>query len=168
QHGCLLLIVISLSSIRPVLKLSALNHTVSSQLEGKHMTHSIVGQSQQRMPVLFIPHGAGPCFFMDWQPADTWNVLGAFLRGVGETLPARPKAIVLVSAHWLDDRFAVTGHSHPELVYDYYGFPPHTYELAYPAPGHPALAERTRELLSTAGLPSGLDPQRGFDHGMFI
>lgn len=132
------------------------------------MADSVVDDNQQRMPVLFVPHGAGPCFFMDWQPADTWNALGAFLRGVSETLPARPKAIVLVSAHWLDDRFAVTGHGHPELVYDYYGFPPHTYELAYPAPGQPALAERTRELLSAAGLPAGVDPQRGFDHGMFI
>ncbi|MEG2631664.1 MAG: dioxygenase, partial [Comamonas sp.] len=56
-------------------------------------------------PVLFIPHGGGPCFFMDWSPADTWSGMAEFLRGVAATLPARPKAIVLVSAHWLTPGF---------------------------------------------------------------
>ena len=79
------------------------------------------------MPTLFIPHGAGPCFFMDWNPADTWDGMAAFLRGVSDTLPARPRAIVLVSGHWLAPRFTVTGHPRPALIYDYGGFPPHTY-----------------------------------------
>src|SRR5690606_5919710 len=56
----------------------------------------------------------------------------------------------------------------PELIYDYYGFPPHTYELTYPAPGEPALAEQVVQRLQEAGLEAGVDPQRGFDHGMFI
>jgi aromatic ring-opening dioxygenase catalytic subunit (LigB family) len=56
----------------------------------------------------------------------------------------------------------------PELIYDYYGFPPHTYELKYPAPGEPALAERITALLGQAGLSSHIDARRGFDHGMFI
>lgn len=120
------------------------------------------------MPSLFIPHGGGPCFFMDWNPPDTWLGMAAFLKGVIATLPARPRAIVLVSAHWLEPHFSVTGHARPQLVYDYYGFPQHTYELTYPASGDPALAERIAALAGAAGLDARVDPGRGFDHGMFI
>ncbi|MBB1471720.1 dioxygenase [Luteimonas sp. MC1782] len=120
------------------------------------------------MPVFFIPHGAGPCFFMDWNPADTWNRMAAFLKGVSATLPARPKAIVLVSGHWLEPGFNVTGSARPPLIYDYSGFPPHTYELAYPAPGSPALAEQVAGLLGQDGATARVDGGRGFDHGVFI
>ncbi|CAM3844760.1 DODA-type extradiol aromatic ring-opening family dioxygenase [Bordetella tumulicola] len=121
------------------------------------------------MPVLFIPHGAGPCFFMDWNPPGTWDTMADFLKGVAATLPAKPKAIVMVSGHWLtQEGFRVTFGAQPPLIYDYYGFPQHTYELQYPAPGEPALAERVSGLLSQAGLSSNLDGERGFDHGMFI
>ena len=121
-----------------------------------------------RMPTFFIPHGAGPCFFMDWNPADTWDEMAAFLRGIVDTLPARPRAIVVVSGHWLAPQFTVTGHARPGLIYDYSGFPPHTYELAWPAPGEPELAQRISTLLSKAGEPARVDAQRGFDHGVFI
>ncbi|QDW67968.1 dioxygenase [Luteimonas granuli] len=120
------------------------------------------------MPVLFVPHGAGPCFFMDWNPADTWDRMAAFLKGVAGTLPATPRAIVLVSGHWLEPGFSVTGHARPPLIYDYSGFPAHTYELTYPAPGEPALAERIAGLLGDAGTETRVDPQRGYDHGVFI
>ncbi len=122
----------------------------------------------QRQPALFIPHGGGPCFFMDWNPADTWVGMANFLKGVAATLPQRPDAIVLVSAHWLEPQFTVTGHARPELIYDYYGFPPHTYELTYPAPGQPQLAQQVAERLNKQSLPAQVNPGRGFDHGMFI
>lgn len=121
-----------------------------------------------RMPVFFIPHGAGPCFFMDWNPADTWDGMAAFLKGIADTLPATPRAIVLVSAHWLEQDFSLTGHARPSLIYDYGGFPAHTYELTYPAPGEPGLAERIVRLLGEAGGSARVDAERGFDHGMFI
>ncbi|MGY1530140.1 DODA-type extradiol aromatic ring-opening family dioxygenase [Luteimonas sp. A649] len=121
-----------------------------------------------RMPVFFVPHGAGPCFFMDWNPADTWDRMAAFLKGVAGTLPATPRAIVLVSGHWLELGFSVTGSARPSLIYDYSGFPPHTYELTYPAPGEPVLAERIVQLLGEAGAQARVDPQRGHDHGVFI
>lgn len=121
-----------------------------------------------RMPVWFIPHGGGPCFFMQWQPADTWLKMGQFLATLPETLPCRPVAIVMISAHWLEPVFTVTSGAQPPLVYDYYGFPPHTYSLRYPAPGMPQLAEQVMDLLTRAGLASKSDSQRGFDHGMFI
>ena len=121
-----------------------------------------------RMPALFVPHGGGPCFFMDWHPADTWDRMAAFLKGIAGTLPATPRAILLVSGHWLERDFALTGHERPSLIYDYSGFPAHTYELTYPAPGDPALARRGAGLLGADGLPAIIDPARGYDHGVFI
>jgi aromatic ring-opening dioxygenase catalytic subunit (LigB family) len=91
-----------------------------------------------------------------------------FLRGLRHTLAEPPKAILLVSAHWLAPQWQLSGAAQPELIYDYGGFPPHTYQLRYPAPGAPALAQQVAGLLAQAGLPAGVDAQRGFDHGMFI
>lgn len=119
-------------------------------------------------PVLFIPHGAGPCFFMNWNPAHTWDNMADFLKGVADSLPTRPRAILMISAHWEAPNFSVTAGEHPELIYDYYGFPEHTYALDYPALGSPTLAQRVSTLLSNAALPCSLDTERGFDHGMFI
>lgn len=133
-------------------------------------TKSSSGQADNdvRMPTWFVPHGAGPCFFVAWNPADAWDKMADFLGSAASTLPRRPKAIVMVSAHWLAPSFAVTSGQAPELIYDYHGFPPHTYELAYPAPGDPELASRISELLAQAQLSSREDATRGFDHGMFI
>lgn len=119
-------------------------------------------------PVLFIPHGAGPCFFMEWNPPGIWEGMADFLKGVAATLPSHPRAILMVSGHWLADDFRITAGERPELIYDYYGFPDHTYRIGYPAPGSPLLAERIETRLSEAGLASRRDPARGFDHGMFI
>jgi aromatic ring-opening dioxygenase catalytic subunit (LigB family) len=124
------------------------------------------------LPTLFIPHGGGPCFFMDWTlmggPADTWDATASWLRGLSATLPTRPKAIVVVSGHWEERVFTTSTAAAPRMIYDYTGFPPHTYELQYPAPGEPALAERIVSLLKSSGLPARTDPTRGFDHGIFI
>ncbi len=122
----------------------------------------------QPMPTLFVPHGAGPCFFMDWNPPTAWDGMAAFLRGIAQTLAQQPRAILLVSGHWLEPQPSVTSGAHPGLIYDYNGFPPHTYELRYPAPGDPALAAHVAELLSRAGIACRQDAERGFDHGVFI
>ncbi|GAA4481217.1 DODA-type extradiol aromatic ring-opening family dioxygenase [Gluconacetobacter asukensis] len=124
------------------------------------------GAASARQPVLFLPHGGGPCFFMDWP--DTWDRMAAYLRGLAATLPCRPDAILAVSGHWETDVPTVTSATHPPLIYDYYGFPAHTYRLRYPAPGAPALAARVRALLDVAGIANAEDPARGFDHGVFI
>lgn len=121
-----------------------------------------------RMPVIFISHGAGPCFFMDWNPAEAWTRMADFLKELSVTLPQRPSAIVLVSAHWLAPAFNVTGAAELTLIVDYSGFPSHTYALNYPAPGQPALAQRITDLLTQAQLTAQVDPVRGFDHGVFI
>ena len=124
------------------------------------------------MPTLFIPHGGGPCFFMDWSltggAKDTWDKTAAWLRGLAETLPERPKAIVVISGHWEAPVFTVATSPAPGMIYDYSNFPPHTYQLQYPAPGSPALAHRIVDLLRAHGLPAATDSARGFDHGVFI
>lgn len=151
----------------PVLR-HALNNTLNPLMFGMvmFMTVTAPSTSPAQQPTLFIPHGGGPCFFMDWP--QTWDHMAAFLRGLGSTLPQKPDAIVVVSGHWEEQVATVTSGTAPELIYDYYGFPPHTYTLQYPAPGSPALAERVRALLEHAGLTSAADPHRGFDHGVFI
>lgn len=121
-----------------------------------------------RLPSFFLPHGAGPCFFMDWQPPDAWDRMAGYLEDLAATLPARPRAVLIVSAHWLAPAFTVTGAANPALIFDYHGFPAHTYRLTYPAPGDPALAARVVGLLQGAGLAADSDAERGFDHGVFI
>src|SRR5205085_2950013 len=120
------------------------------------------------MPTLFIPHGGGPCFFMDWNPPVTWKKMADWLGTLSGSLDVTPKAIVVISGHWEQPEFSVTGSPHPPLIYDYQGFPPHTYQLRYDAPGSPELAQQIVELLGGAGFPARVDPARGFDHGVFI
>lgn len=122
-----------------------------------------------RQPAIYIPHGGGPCFFMDYpEDRDPWRALGDFLRSLPSALPERPRAILVASGHWEEPAFTVNTGEAPPLLYDYYGFPEHTYRLNYPAPGAPALAQRVRDLLAEAGLPSQEDGERGFDHGVFV
>ncbi|MEO1766278.1 DODA-type extradiol aromatic ring-opening family dioxygenase [Thiobacter aerophilum] len=121
-----------------------------------------------RQPTLYLPHGAGPCFFMDWEPPDTWARHRAFLENLPATLPERPRALLVISAHWEAPQFTVQKHPAPPLVFDYSGFPPHTYQLTWPAPGAPLLAEQVAGLLQAAGLACGFDERRGFDHGVFV
>lgn len=121
-----------------------------------------------RLPTAYISHGGGPCFFMDWDPPDAWDGLRAALEGIGPSLPATPTAVVVVSAHWEAPAVEVDSGATPGLIYDYGGFPPHTYELTYPAPGDPALAARIGSLLVAAGIEHRLVPDRGWDHGVFI
>jgi aromatic ring-opening dioxygenase catalytic subunit (LigB family) len=122
------------------------------------------------LPTLYIPHGGGPCFFMEWTmgPADTWKRLANWLAELGNSMTPGPKAVVVISGHWEEEEFTVTSHPRPPLFYDYYGFPEHTYQLTYDAPGSPDVAQRVEGLLRDAGLPARLDPERGFDHGVFI
>ena len=121
-------------------------------------------------PTVFLPHGAGPCFFMEWSrgPADTWNRTAAYLKGLIASLPTRPDAILVVSIHWETADFTVGSGQRPNLIYDYFGFPEHTYRLSFPAEGSPRLAARIVALLGGAGIPASEDPRRGWDHGVFV
>lgn len=126
--------------------------------------------SEPRMPTIYLPHGGGPCFFMPWTmgPPDTWERMATWLRSWPQALPRAPKALLVISAHWEEDRPTVTTAEAPGLLFDYYGFPPHTYELTWPAPGSPALAQRVLDLLAGARIDAGTDGARGYDHGVFV
>ena len=121
-------------------------------------------------PTLYIPHGGGPCFFMDWTmgPADTWDRMASWLRQLADSIGARPTQIVVCSAHWEGEHILINSNPKPALIYDYNGFPPHTYELEYPVPGSPQLAEQIQSLLIGAGISASLDAKHGLDHGTFI
>jgi aromatic ring-opening dioxygenase catalytic subunit (LigB family) len=126
--------------------------------------------SSKRQPAIFIPHGGGPCFFMDWTwgPADTWKATQTFLEGLAATLPEKPKALLVISGHWEEAAFTAGSGARPGLIFDYTGFPEHTYKLTWPAPGSPELAARVKALLAEAGLPAATDSNRGYDHGVFV
>lgn len=125
----------------------------------------------QRLPALFIPHGGGPCFFMPpmpGMPTKLWDGMARFLGNIPAMLGTHPKAVLVISAHWecaSPNILAVEKHA---LLYDYYGFPEHTYHLSYPASGSPALGNRVQSLLNRAGLRSYPEHHRGLDHGVFI
>ena len=97
-----------------------------------------------------------------------WDGLAAYLRGIDASLGSRPKAVLVISGHWEAAVPTVNSAAKPGLLFDYYGFPEHTYRFKYPAPGAPQLAERVRALLSGAGFDAEVDSTRGLDHGVFI
>ena len=101
-------------------------------------------------------------------PKDLWDRMASYLRGLEVQIGRRPKAIVVISAHWATPRPTVNVNPAPSMLFDYYGFPEHTYRLSYPAPGSPALAKRISDLLGRAGIASDTDATRGFDHGVFV
>ncbi len=124
-----------------------------------------------RQPVIFVPHGGGPCFWIEFPPPfgpHAWDNLRDYLAGVLKSLPERPKAFLVVTAHWEADKPTVSVNPKPGMLYDYNGFPPHTYKLSYPAPGDPELAAEVKRLIEAAGLPVATDGERGFDHGVFV
>ena len=123
-----------------------------------------------RQPSLFIPHGGGPCFFLepDGGCPPVWKRMRDYLASILPSLPERPKAILIVSGHWEEDDFTVHTGARPDLLFDYGGFPAHTYLLEWDAPGAPALAARTKALLEDAGFTVGEEKKRGWDHGVFV
>ena len=99
---------------------------------------------------------------------DPWSELEAYLHEFADTLGEPPRAILVVSGHWEEALPTVNAAATPTLLFDYGGFPAHTYQLTWPAPGAPGLATRVRVLLSEAGIESGSTKSRGWDHGVFV
>lgn len=113
---------------------------------------------------LFVSHGGGPMPLLgDPGHAEMVDCLRAIASKI-----EKPTAIVVISAHWEAPQATITAGANPELIYDYHGFPSEAYQLTYPAPGNPALAERLRDSLRRAKINTKLDSQRGFDHGMYV
>jgi len=113
---------------------------------------------------LFLSHGGGPLPILG---DDAHAEMISCLKEIAETI-ARPSAIIVVSAHWEAGNATVTSGASPSLIYDYNGFPPESYEINYPCPGNPLLADSITKQLGEAGINAGSDNARGFDHGLFV
>lgn len=120
--------------------------------------------AEQVAPVVFFTHGAGPLPALE-EPSNA--KLTAFLRSF-EPQFDNVKGIVLFTAHWVNEEVTISSGTTHELYYDYEGFPPAAYEFRYPAPGDPDLAKEVQALLKAANVPTKLDPERGWDHGVFV
>jgi aromatic ring-opening dioxygenase catalytic subunit (LigB family) len=129
-----------------------------------------VSSTGQRMPAVFLPHGGGPWPFVEVGigTKDELADLASYLRSLRTVPKTPPKAVLVVSAHWEESVPTVMNGARPPMLYDYYGFPPESYTLTWPAPGDPRLAARVQELLARAGFATNADPERGFDHGTFV
>ena len=119
------------------------------------------------LPTYFVSHGGGPWPWMKEQVGAAYDRLEASLVAMRQENRDAVRAVLVVTSHWEAPHFMLSSGSAPGMIYDYGGFPPHTYQNRYPAPGDPALAGQVARLLAGAGIDAELDPERGFDHGTF-
>lgn len=126
--------------------------------------------TQTAQPTLYVPHGGGPWPFVSLPgyPESTMGGLREYLTALPEVLPAPPRAVLVVSAHWEEAVPTLMTAPEPPMLYDYYGFPAESYEVRWPAPGSPDVAAEVRTRLERADITTGEDPARGFDHGTFV
>ncbi len=124
----------------------------------------------KRLPVVYLPHGGGPWPFVKIGIGDEAEQasLAQYLRNVRGLPPTPPSALLVISAHWEEPNPTVMNGAAPPLLFDYYGFPPESYQLTWPAPGDPGLASRVRELLGKGGFETAANAERGYDHGTFV
>ena len=120
--------------------------------------------TQSKKRIVYFSHGGGPLPLLG-DPGH--KAMIDFMRVLPEQI-ARPDLILVISAHWEETAPTLLGSPNPPIFYDYYGFPPETYTVNYPAPGAPESAQNIADILATAGIPSRIDPTRGYDHGHFI
>lgn len=123
--------------------------------------------TQPRLPTYFLSHGGGPWPWLKAERPGVYDQLEASLHDVRRELGEAPRAVLVVSGHWEADRFLLSSAARPPMEFDYHGFPEHTYRISYGAPGAPELAGQVRAMLAAGGLATGLDPRRGYDHGVF-
>jgi aromatic ring-opening dioxygenase catalytic subunit (LigB family) len=114
--------------------------------------------------IVYFSHGGGPLPILG-DPSH--EAMVDFMLQLSSQL-RNPDAILVISAHWEESVATLLGAHLPPMFYDYYGFPDEAYEIIYSAPGSPDLANRIAVLLHKSNIPVHIDPQRGFDHGLFI
>ncbi|MCP5152553.1 MAG: dioxygenase [Ectothiorhodospiraceae bacterium] len=112
---------------------------------------------QTTLPTLFISHGSPMHAIEAGAPGRAWQAMA-------QSLP-RPRAVLMVSAHWESALAMIGAAAAPETIHDFGGFPPELYRLRYPAPGAPEVAREIATRLEQAGICAGLDGLRGLDHG---
>jgi aromatic ring-opening dioxygenase catalytic subunit (LigB family) len=121
-------------------------------------------EPETKAQIVYLSHGGGPLPILG-DPGH--KAMVDFMLQLPSRLK-RPEAILVISAHWEESTATLLGAQTPSMFYDYYGFPAAAYEITYPAPGSPTLANRIAGLLSKNNIPARIDLQRGFDHGLFI
>lgn len=119
---------------------------------------------QNKAQIVYFSHGGGPLPLLGNK---SHKAMIEFMKHIPSQLNT-PEAIIVISAHWEERIATLLGAQAPELFYDYYGFPDEAYEIKYPAPGNPELADRIARILKKNNIQAQIDTQRGFDHGMFI
>jgi 4,5-DOPA dioxygenase extradiol len=119
---------------------------------------------ENRAQIVYFSHGGGPLPILG-DPGH--KAMIDFMTRLPSRL-RKPDLVLVVSAHWEEHAATLLGAPRPPMFYDYYGFPARAYEITYPAPGSPAAAARISALLAEHRIPTAIDSQRGFDHGLFI
>ena len=121
-------------------------------------------RDQNKAQIVYFSHGGGPLPILG---DASHKAMVEFMRELPTRLK-RPEAILVISAHWEEEVATLLGAKAPTMYYDYYGFPEAGYEMTYPAPGNPDLADRIAASLKRYGTKTRIDTHRGFDHGLFI
>jgi len=114
--------------------------------------------------ILYLSHGGGPLPLLG---DEAHQEMVSFLKQVTPSL-GNPAAILVISAHWEENKPTLTRGASSSLFYDYQGFPAESYEIKYPAPGEPILSNKIFSLLKNCGIEADFNDQRGFDHGVFV
>ena len=120
--------------------------------------------AQSEAAIVYLSHGGGPLPILG---DASHEAMVDFMVGLPSRLRT-PQAILVISAHWEERAPTLIGSESPRMFYDYYGFPSQAYEITYPAPGSPELANEIAGLLDKNHMTARIDLQRGFDHGLFI
>lgn len=120
--------------------------------------------SETKAQIVYFSHGGGPLPIL----GDAGHAaMVDFMKQLSSRLK-KPDAILVISAHWEESAATLLGAQNPPMFYDYYGFPNEAYEITYPAPGSPVLADRIAGYLRKNNISASIDPKRGYDHGLFI
>jgi len=120
--------------------------------------------SENKAQIVYFSHGGGPLPILG---DEGHKAMIDFMKKLPTRL-RKPEAILVISAHWEETAATLLSAPNPPMFYDYYGFPEEAYQITYPAPGSPELANRIAGILKKNAIPANLDPKRGFDHGVFI
>src|SRR5512140_3120992 len=139
-----------------------MNRTAAPRYNHNMEQHETARETQAQM--VYFSHGGGPLPILG-DPGH--KAMIDFMSRLPEQL-RKPDAILVISAHWEESAATLLGAANPPMFYDYYGFPDAAYEITYPSPGSPELAKRIVGMLQESDIPTRIDFQRGYDHGLFI
>lgn len=129
-----------------------------------YYTTAPMAPATERLPALFVSHGS-PMFALE--SGSTGPALGQWGQALRSRYP-QLRAVVIMSPHWMSPTVEVMAHPQPPTWHDFGGFPPALYQLQYPAPGQPQLAQTVADLLNAQGFGARLNTERPLDHGAWV